>query len=81
MIRRILLAAVALATIGTSIAAEAQPARRDHHEARRGNDRHDIRHDRREVRHAKHDQRRHRYFHNGRYYDSRSQRNGIWIYR
>lgn len=77
MFKKILIAVAALATMGATVA-DAQPHRdRDGHHDRRGDrGRHDVRNDRHHGKAS-----RQRYFHNGRYYNSRQRHNGAWIYR
>lgn len=83
MFKKLLLAAVAVATMGTSIAAEAQPRdrydriERRHDRIERRQDRREFRHDRRQFR----QNHRGRYFWHGRYYNNRYRHNGAWMYR
>ncbi|QYE35554.1 hypothetical protein KZX46_06155 [Polymorphobacter sp. PAMC 29334] len=81
MIKNLLLAAAAVASLGASIAASAQDrmdVRHDRMEMR--HDRRDFRHDRRMMRHD-HREMRGRYFSNGRYYHHRFRQHGRWMYR
>ncbi len=78
MIKQIILAAAAVAALGTSIAGSAQEMRRDRMEMR--HDRQELRHDRRDFRHdrrAVHG----RYFWHGHYYQNRCRHHGQWMYR
>lgn len=83
MFKKLLLAAVAVATMGTSVAVQAYPGERhDRREIRQ--DRRELRHDRMERRHDRREFRqshRGRYFWHGRYYNNRYRHNGAWMYR
>lgn len=78
MFKQILLAAAALATIGTSVAAQADPGEHRGRQEMR-HDRGNYGHDRRDYRHN--GMNRGRYFSNGRYYHNRYRHHGAWMYR
>ncbi|MGI4876168.1 MAG: hypothetical protein ACRYG4_01630 [Janthinobacterium lividum] len=80
MIKTLLLAAAAVASLGSSIAASAQDRvdNRDQMEVR--HDRQEIRHDRRDIRHDRR-MMHGRYFSHGRYYQNRYRHHGQWMYR